>query len=93
MAGALRGGAVGLHRYWIVLERPASLLGRSFGITARSASDALVILSEHLGRLDYEVAEMRQDVMPAELDQKHVVPNMGNPFRRGIWWPAQGRGW
>jgi len=82
-----------LLRYWIVLGGETPPLGRAFGVTADSASDALLLLSEHLGRLDYEVAEIRQGVLPHELDQKHVVPNMGNPFRRGIWWPRQTAEW
>lgn len=82
-----------MHRYWIVLAGSDHPLRRSFGVTARSASDALLILSDHLGTLDHEVEEMRQDIMPDELEQNHVRPNIGNPFRRGIWWPAQTAGW
>lgn len=35
----------------------------------------------------FEVLKVIENVAIPDLDQGHVVPNMGNIFKRGIWWP------
>lgn len=83
-----------MHRYWIRIEGPGppSFPGtREVGITAIDAADALGLLGELFGDLDYGVVEVVEDVPISDLDQKHVLPNMGSHFRRGIWWPALSR--
>lgn len=83
-----------MHRYWIRIEGsgPPSFPGfLQFGITATDPVDALRLLSELFDDPDYEVVEMTEDVLIPDLDQRHVTPNMGNHFRRGVWWPPISR--
>ncbi len=59
------------------------------GVTAYSLQDAFVLLDRH----GYEFhrrgpVEVREGVAVADLDQRHVVPNMGPIVFRGIWYPC-----
>jgi hypothetical protein len=73
-----------LHRYWFKTKDD---LG--FGVTAYSTDDAksLVTDAARLIGLSYEVVEIVEDVDVRELEQDHVVPNMGPPNFRGVWFP------
>ena len=79
----------GLTAYWIVSPLPHAPLG--FGVTARSLDDALAIIRA----LDYgrflpdDVGSLRVtvNVRVADLDQGHIVPNMGPIVYRGMWYP------
>ena len=67
--------------YWIeCVDAPG------VGITASSEADALKLLAEAFGgERDVEhIAVLRN---ASELDQNHVVPNMGNWLKRGVWYP------
>lgn len=70
-----------MHPYWIRLKGKLGV-----GITARSEADALLIFTQAFGAdesiLDIEIVKDMRD-----LDQNHVVPNMGNWLRRGVWFP------
>jgi hypothetical protein len=79
----------GLTAYWIKSPFPHAPLG--FGVTAWSLDDALRIiraldygqfLPDDLGALKITVG-----VTAAELEQQHVVPNMGPIVVRGMWYP------
>ena len=79
----------GLTAFWIVPPSPHGPLG--FGVTARTLDDAIRIihafdygryLPDDLGTLDVTV-----DVTVAQLDQRHVVTNMGPIVNRGMWYP------
>ena len=72
----------GLRPYWIETE-PA--IGPGMGVTARSVDDALLLLRQAFPDLAVVGVEAVRDMHA--LDQDHVVPNMGNWFRRGIWFP------
>ena len=94
--GARRGhsshwGAMGvkdtsLRRYWIEFE--GSRL-RGYGVTAIDLSDGLALI----GRLpdglrpSGAVANVVEDVDVQSLDAGHVLPNMGAPIWRGVWYP------
>lgn len=56
------------------------------GITAQSETDALTLFDEAFGneRPPRQVSRVHD---ASELDQSHVVPNMGNWLRRGVWYP------
>jgi hypothetical protein len=56
------------------------------GITAQSDADALALLEQAFGtgRRPKHVTRIH-DI--TELDQNHVVPNMGNWLKRGVWYP------
>jgi hypothetical protein len=79
----------GLTAYWIQAPLPHAPLG--FGVTARSLDDALSIIRA----LDYgrylldDLTSMRitEGITVAELDQPHVVANMGPIVVRGMWYP------
>ena len=73
-----------LHCYWFKTKND---LG--FGVTAYSIDDAkglVDVAARRIGR-SYEVIEIVEDVDVRELDQNHVVPNMGPPNFRGVWFP------
>jgi hypothetical protein len=67
--------------YWIeCVDAPG------VGITARSEADALALFEAAFGDERRPVATKPiQDA--SELDQGHVVPNMGNWLKRGVWYP------
>lgn len=73
-----------LQRYWFETREH---LG--FGVTAYSVDDAKSLIEGAACRLgwDYEVLEIVEDVDVRDLDQGHVVPNMGPPNFRGVWYP------
>jgi hypothetical protein len=64
-----------------------------FGITARDWQDAMCLLTEARQVLsgspvEESMIESWLDVQSIdELDQNHVVPNMGMMLRRGVWFP------
>jgi hypothetical protein len=79
----------GLIAFWIV---PPSAYGPlAFGVTAWSFDDALwIIRALDYGRyLPDDVGALRvtEGVTVADLDQSHVVANMGPIVVRGMWYP------
>jgi hypothetical protein len=75
-----------LHRYWFDTKGKEHL---GFGVTAYSVEDAKVLVDEAAKRLGLsaQVVEVVEDVDVRDLDQNHVVPNMGPPNFRGVWFP------
>ncbi len=67
--------------YWIECEDAPGV-----GITARSEADALDLLNAAFGG-ERRAREVKPIHDASELDQGHVVPNMGNWLRRGVWYP------
>lgn len=70
-----------MRPYWIPL--PGKL---GVGITAYSEADALSLFEMAFGTDTQHGVPMPVMEM-AELDQGHVIPNMGNHLKRGIWYP------
>ena len=78
-----------LKTYWFSFpENPYFPIG--LGVTAWSLSDAYALLEangydfhKHASRV-----EVREGITVADLDQMHVVGNMGPIVVRGIWYPA-----
>lgn len=64
-------------------------LGWGCGVTAYSEEDAITILKEDVfSSYEYvDPIEIIRDVDIRTLDQNHVVPNMGAPVFRGVWFP------
>ena len=86
------GSRVSLRRYWITFSLPPHELpvgtGFGCGVTAYGRDDALAMVSDLL--FDGEeppIESISEDVDISTLDEGHVRPNMGNPLRRGIWFP------
>ena len=73
-----------LRRYWFQTREH---LG--FGVSAFSVDDAKSLIDDAARRLgwDYEILGIVEDVDVRDLDQGHVVPNMGPPNFRGVWFP------
>lgn len=79
----------GLTFFWI--RSPLSHAPLGFGVTAFSLDDAVEIITA----LDYgqyltnDLAELQiqAGITVAELDQPHVVANMGPITVRGMWYP------
>lgn len=73
-----------LRRFWF---RTAEGLG--IGATAYSEDEARDLAREAADRLarNFEVIETILDVDVRTLDQGHVLPNMGPPNLRGVWFP------
>ena len=73
--------------FWIVSGDKHGPLG--FGVTAFSLDDALRIIREFGYNLPDDISQWRitERVRVADLDQNHIVPNMGPIVVRGLWYP------
>jgi hypothetical protein len=72
-----------LKLYWVMFLEPGSCAG----VTAVDEADCLeLVLNSSIfsARSVASVTEIRNF---EEIDQNHVVPNMGNIFIRGFWFP------
>jgi len=83
-----------MHRYWIEfgigLEHEfGSLLLPGVGVTAMNRDDALQLIRRDVTR-GHElpaVSNVVRDVDVSTLDRGHVLPAVGDPSRRGVWFP------
>jgi hypothetical protein len=83
-----------LRRFWAEFELsgleyiPAGI-AIGCGVTAFSFDDAMGLIRDSIfaGHDMPLIARFVEDVDIRSLDQNHVVPNMGVPSRRGIWFP------
>lgn len=77
-----------LRAYWITTGVRWGPLG--FGVTAFTVDDAVALLHSEGFELseNLEGVQIRENVTFAELDQNHVVPNMGPMNMRGVWYPS-----
>jgi hypothetical protein len=75
-----------LTAYWIEF---GPLLASQFGVTAYSFDDAISILKQKVYRNEEmpPVKTSIENIKFKDLDQNHVVPNMGAITERGIWYP------
>jgi hypothetical protein len=79
-----------LHRFWIRFEDAPPSLGLGMGVTALDRADAESLLATSTflaGRQLPTIREVVQDVDVRDLDPGHVLPNMGDPTIRGVWFP------
>jgi hypothetical protein len=78
-----------LHVFWIIPPSPHGPLG--IGVTAWTLDDALHIIRGwgfgYFLPADLSTLTVREGVTVSELDQNHVVPNMGPIVVRGMWYP------
>ena len=79
-----------MERFWAHTKRRAqpSPLNLGVGVTAHSEADALELIADCFSGIEVERLEFVSDL--ALLDQRHVVPNMGDHMIRGVWFPRQG---
>jgi hypothetical protein len=74
-----------LVRYWFHVKH-----GLGYGVTAYSNEDARSLLATHwLPSADAEIVSVTENVDVRTLDQGHVVPSMGSPNTRGVWFPCR----
>lgn len=82
-----------LHRYWVVFEGNAGSLpaglGMGCGVTAADLAEGLALIEHEVlgGRAMPRVADVTEDVDVSTLDPHHVLPNIGPPSSRGVWFP------
>jgi hypothetical protein len=82
-----------LRRYWFRWDGdphdlpPGAALG--YGVTAVDRADAEMLISAALlgGAALPDGADVAENVDVRNLDQGHVLPNMGDPSVRGVWYP------
>ena len=83
--------ALNLVRYWFEFDLTEQAQGRVpwVGVTAWTLDDARLIISEGVfGGQDLpQVTVLIENVDVSTLDGGHVLPNMGAPNERGIWYP------
>lgn len=74
-----------LHRYWF--KTPTRF---GIGVTAYSVEDARTLIDNEVKSrgLNAEELPVIEDVDIRDLDQNHVILNMGSPNFRGIWFPC-----
>jgi hypothetical protein len=84
-----------LKRYWLVIC-PAMWNGpKNLGVTAISIDQAKSLAIVELDKLGWKQlpyfeinhAEFIEDVDIRELDQNHVIPNIGVVSKQGVWFP------
>jgi hypothetical protein len=76
-----------LRPYWF------PILGHlGIGVTAATKAEAIELASAAAARLAWPLdpANIVEDVAVRDLDQRHVVPNMGVVTWRGVWFPNRG---
>ena len=81
-----------LTAFWIVTPNEHGPL--RFGVTAFSIDDAINIIKAWGYELpdDRRLLKIQEGITIAELDERHVVSNMGPIVNRGIWYPFAGLG-
>lgn len=60
-----------------------------YGVTAYSLDDAISLLKEKVFRKQPmpPILNYKENIRVSDLDQNHVVPNIGPISERGIWFP------
>jgi len=81
-----------VRRFWFEFEPAPDLpMGLTYGcgVTAYSYDDARTQLLDRVfaGEKMPEPSRIIEDADVSALDCDHVIPNMGDPTIRGIWFP------
>jgi hypothetical protein len=76
-----------LNTYWF-----ESQVGLGIGVTAFSLEDAIHLVKNDstASYLKPDFGKYDEDIKLADLDDNHVIPNMGVMQFRGIWFPNVG---
>ena len=77
-----------LSTYWIKASKVAA---HGFGVTAFSRVDAFQLLHAvgYFVSPDDTDVQVIEGIRITDLDQNHVVPNMGPIVVRGVWFPCR----
>jgi len=79
-----------LKRFWFKFSAlPYNPLNLGCGVTAFDSDAALTLLKERVFSKGQTptILEATENVDISTLDQNHVIPNMDDPTRRGVWFP------
>ena len=82
-----------LTTYWIEFEGWRWGLSLQVGVTAYSLDDAKFLLKEKyfeaiFGEVETpQIKKVTENIQFKDLDQNHIVPNMGPITERGVWYP------
>lgn len=83
-----------LKTYWIITCPDNKFGPQNFGATAFTEMHARALLRNELPRQGLNIseneidkAEVIENIDIRELDQNHIMPNMGVVNRLGIWFP------
>ena len=84
---------MGLEQFWIELKPSSGApggYGARYGVTAWSVDDAAAILRATVfARSELpEIGSVVDGLDVSTLDADHVLPNLGAPARRGVWYPV-----
>ena len=73
-----------MRRFWFSLSR-----GLGVGVTATTKAEAEALARDACAKVgwDFDTQAVLEDVDIRTLDQNHVIPNMGPPNFRGVWFP------
>lgn len=84
-----------LKRYWLVIHPESRYGPKNVGITAYSPAQARTFAKEVLQKTVganipealFNEGEIIENIDIRQLDQSHVIPNMGVVSRIGVWFP------
>ncbi len=82
-----------MHRFWFQFDfklddgsPPGLLMG--CGVSAYDYNDALSLLKTKVFKGEVPTPKsVEKDVDISTLDPNHILPNMGIPIKRGVWFP------
>ena len=81
-----------LTRYWFEFEKIDRPTPANFGcgVTAYDYADAVSLLKQIVfeGEPLPAIIRVTPDVDVSKLENRHVLPNIGPVYRRGVWWPT-----
>jgi hypothetical protein len=75
-----------MRAYWITFHDPPLDWSLGVGVTAIDEDDARSLI-EALKEENLIIRELQRVNSVEDLDQDHVVRNMGNILKRGVWFP------
>ena len=79
-----------MRRYWLTFQaigkpHPINL---GCGVTAVGLEDALLMVRTAFPDLSLgQPVTVAEDVDLSTLDERHILPNLGNVLEPGMWWP------
>jgi hypothetical protein len=80
-----------VRKYWFRFERrpKPTAINLGCGVTAYDYDDAIGLLRDRIFGANGPppIVEAIEDVDLSSLEQKHVLPNIGDTATRGIWFP------
>jgi hypothetical protein len=75
-----------LRRFWFPAQGHLGI-----GVSAMTREEAGLLAERAAKDLGWDVdgTQVVEDVDIRDLDQEHVIPNMGPPSFRGVWYPCR----